>query len=77
MGNYVKTILAGIGFLATGILAYANDNVISSHEWTLLAAEFAGWLGVYVFPNTKNGENVNALADEALKRRGIRGVDET
>lgn len=70
MGNYTKTILAGIAFVATGILAYLNDDYISAHEWTLLGAEFCGWLGVYVFPNTKNGENVNKLADEALARRG-------
>lgn len=67
MGNLTKTVVTFVAAVLGAAVVYLNDGVIDGHEWALLGVDFFTLVGVYLFPNTKGGENVNVLAERQLE----------
>ncbi len=66
----LKTWWAFLGAVVADTAIYTNDDVVSGGEWFAMASILITAIGVYFVPNTKQGENVQTLAAEALRRRG-------
>jgi len=58
----VKGILALLTAVVADAMVYFEDDVVTPHEWVLIAVLTIGALGTYAFPNTINGRNVIDLA---------------
>lgn len=67
--NSLKTWVAFIGALVSGVTVYVADDAITTDECFLIGSLVFTTIGVYFFPNKKNGTNVQTLADEAIRRR--------
>lgn len=65
----LKTWVAFLGAIISGITQYADDNQISSGEVPLIVALVATLIGVYFVPNVRNGENVDAIAKRVQNER--------
>ncbi len=68
MGS-LKTWVAFLGALVSGVTVYVADDAVTADEWFLIGSLVFTTVGVYFFPNKKAGKNVQDLADEALTRR--------
>lgn len=65
----LKAWWAFLGAITADTAIYVADDKITGSEWFAMASILATAIGVYFFPNLKNGENVQKLADEAIGNR--------
>lgn len=65
----LKTGIAFIGAVVSGLTQYVDDNQITSGEVPLIVALVATLVGVYFVPNVRDGENVDTIAQRVQNER--------